>query len=69
MTTGPIMKINNAQELKEEGSTAHRNRLRRTDNPYLIKARLWDEGWLRREKVNNPEASTIPTFWKWLKEQ
>lgn len=61
------MAVVDAGELKAEGSEAHRKRLRRTDNPHLIRARLWDEGWLRKEKESKP-SSKLPTFWKWLRE-
>jgi hypothetical protein len=69
-----IMPNVNTDELKNEGTAAHRNHMRRTDNPYLLRARLWDEGWVRRQKVEltadgkHAEATRLSTFWKWLKE-
>lgn len=56
------------------GFEAHRKHRRRTDNPYMVLAQVWDDGWVRRQKYqldyspseekSNRKISSFATFLK-----
>ena len=36
--------------IQQEGYEAHAQNERRSQNPYLLKAKAWDDGWCKRQR-------------------
>lgn len=57
------------EALAAEGLRAHADEAKRTDNPYLTKAIMWDKGWVagaREEYAKTGAATRIVGFKDWI---
>lgn len=58
-----------------EGESDHKSGKKRSDNPHLYKAVMWDKGWKNRQKKElenageREAASRVMNFRHWIEDQ